>query len=117
MSWEWVLTNVVLRTVTAETIGGDLKFFGSVAERQETENGEQKSNGFSGNSLHCSNVDCLGVITKPVAEIDAGDSHLVELLAAGGTGQEKGQKSVFDIAMTPWFEDSGEFAATSYNDA
>lgn len=43
----------------------------------------------------------LTVIPEPISKVDASNSHLVELLAASGTGHGQQEKGVFDVAMTP----------------
>jgi hypothetical protein len=52
--------------------------------------------------LDGSNINGLGVITQPVAEIDTLDIELAELLvAANDASGEESEESVFNIAVTP----------------
>lgn len=46
-------------------------------------------------------IDSLGVVTEPIAKVDALDVHLGELLVAGSAAHQQGEQSVFDVAMAP----------------
>ena len=80
------VVDVVLGTVAAQSFGSDLELARAVAEGHETENAEQKANGLSRNRLDSTDIDSLGIVSKPVSEVDTRDVDLVELLAVEGLG-------------------------------
>jgi hypothetical protein len=96
------VVDVVLRTVAAQSFGSDLKLARAVTESHETENAEQEADGLSRNGLDSTDIDSLGIISKPVSEVDTRDVNFVELLAVEGLGLRQDQECVSDIAVAPF---------------
>ena len=95
------VVDVVLGTVAAQSFGSDLELARAVAEGHETENAEQKANGLGRNRLDSTDIDSLGIISKPVSEVDTRNVDFVELLAVEGLSLGKDQECICDIAVTP----------------
>lgn len=96
------IVDVVFGTVATKTIGSNLKLARAEAEGQEAQDTKEQADGLCGNSLDGTDVDGLGVVTKPIAKVDARDHQLIELLATKGAGHGQGEESIFDIAVTPF---------------
>jgi hypothetical protein len=74
----------------------------TISKAHEAEHPEQKPDSVGTDILDSTDVDCLGVITKPVAKVDTLDIELGELLVAtDDTSSQESKERVFDIAMTP----------------
>ena len=95
------VVDVVLRAVAAEPVRSDLKLAGAVAEAEEAEHAKQQADGLCRDGLDGTDVDGLAVVSQPVAKVDTGDHHLVELLAAHGAGHQDLEQGIFNVAMTP----------------
>lgn len=95
------VVDVILRAVGPQTVSRDLELAAAIAEGEEAENAEEEADGFGGDGLDGADIDGLGVVAEPVAEVDARDHHLVELLASHGASHEDGKEGIFNVAMTP----------------
>lgn len=74
----------------------------TITKAHESKHPEQKPDSVGTDILDSANIDSLGVITEPVAKVDALDIKLGELLvAANNASSQESKKGVFDIAMTP----------------
>lgn len=97
----WVV-DVVFRAVATEALGSDLELAGAIAKGEEAEDAEEEADGLSRDRLDGANINSLGVVTQPVAEVGSGDGHLVEFLAIPGAGHGERQEGIFNIAVAPW---------------
>lgn len=95
------VVDMVFGAVAANSIGSNFKFAGAVAKCHEAEDAEEKPDGFGGNRLDCSNIDGLGIVTKPVPKVDARYHYLVELFARKGIGHGNGEQGIFNVTMAP----------------
>ena len=116
------------RLVTTQSLGRHFKFLCSVAARRgqrvakqciyiyiynlrprnlnppkshEAQHPDKDTNGLGADIFQGANVNSLTVVAKPVPEVDTLHVELAELTAPSGTGQEQGQKCIFDIPMAP----------------
>lgn len=93
--------NMFFGAVATEAVGSNFKLLGSETEGHETEDAEEKSDGFGRYCLDGTDVDGLGVIPEPVSKVNSGDVELVELLAAKGSCHGNLQQSILDVSMAP----------------
>ena len=67
------VVNVLLGTVAAQTISGNLELLCAVSEAQEAQHPEQNADGFSRHHLDGAHIDSLGVITQPAQSVPNND--------------------------------------------
>lgn len=97
------VVDVLFGAVAAKTLGGDLEFAGTVAKGHEAQDAEEQTNGLGRHHLDGADIDGLGVVTSPVAEVGLLDHEIGELLAAVvGLGSGEAEQDVFDVAMAPY---------------
>lgn len=70
----WVV-DVLYGEVHTDAFGGDLELLGRVAVRHEAEHHEEAHDRLQGQFLEGCDVDCLAVVTEPVAVWRALDKH------------------------------------------
>ena len=95
------IVDMLLWPIASKPVGGDFKLFGTVAKTHKAQNPEQYPYGFGTDVLHCTNINRLAVVPKPVAKVDPFDVQFAELLAASGTGHEYIKQGIFDVSVTP----------------
>ena len=71
-----------LWAVATKPFGCHLKLVSREAEAHKSKNPENKADRLGADTLHGSHIDRLGVVTKPVAEVDAFDVHLGKFATA-----------------------------------
>lgn len=95
------VVNVVFGAVAAKPISSDLELLGAVAESKEAKDTEEQTDRFGRDRLDRAYINSLGVVAKPVSEVNTRDIELVKLLATSSAGHDNGEEDVFKIAMTP----------------
>lgn len=96
------VVNVLLGSVTAEPVVGDLELARTVAEGHKAEDAEEETNGLGRYRLDGAHIDSLGVISRPVAKVDPLHHEAGELLAAvEGLGGSEAKQDIRDITMAP----------------
>lgn len=105
------VVDVFFGAVDTEPLGSDLKLSRSISESHERENPDQDADSARWDTLQSTNVQSLGVITKPVAKVHA-LNHLRGPFLAAKEGER--EESVFDVAVTKVaafdFGDGGDVA-------
>lgn len=91
---------MLLGPVAAEAVSRHLKLLCAVAKAHEAEDPQQDSDSLRRHHLDGAHVDGLGVVTQPVAKVDALDVHFAELLARLAADEQREQR-VLDVTVTP----------------
>ena len=104
------------RAIAAKPSSSDLEFLGCIAKGHEAQDPQQNANCFSADIFDCPHINCLTIITQPVAKVDlcliswklpqemiwqtySFHVKLGEFLATSSTSHHNGKKYVFNVAM------------------
>jgi len=108
------VVNMFLRPITPQPLTRDLKLRRRIPKRHKPQHPQQQPDRLRAHVFHGPHVDGLAVVAQPVAEVDALDVELAELLAAHGARGEEGEEDIFDVAVAPVlafdFGDAGDVA-------
>ena len=101
------VVNMLLSTVDAKSVTGDLKLLSTIAKLSESHNPKHNADQLRANVFaEGADINCLRVITEPVAKVDPLNSKVVELLSAlefgneGSRGHSKGSEGVLNVSVS-----------------